>query len=362
MAPAHEPDSAVVERLQRGAAPSARDLPSARDARLRRAGRREDVSAAASRPAPRAELSHRSRSRGRADHARAPRVRDDSRPRRLRRGRHVLDDAHGAHAIARSAATRCRSFRRRARATDTISPRPACARRAPPAQSSSSRATAARARIGPIADAAGRGHRRHRHRPPPAGRAAAARVRGAQSASAPGCTSSDKELAGSWRRVQARARAHARRRRQREHCSTECSTSSRSRRSPTSRLCAARTACSCATGSDCSTRRERPGIRAMIRAAGLDRKAAHGGPRRVHARSATQRGRPTWARAPRRRAADGAERAGGESHRARARGAQRAPAGDRSRRRSRRRASSCSRWISRRRTASCSPNRDGIPA
>ena len=107
---------------------------------------------------------------------------------------------------------------------------------------------------------------------------------------------------------------------------------------------------------------ERPGIRAMIRAAGLEEKALTAG--RVGfilAPRLNAAGRLGSALA-RRRAAARTLRARGESDRARARGAERPASGDRPRHaRAGARARACA-WISRRRTASCSPSRAGIRA
>ena len=136
----------------------------------------------------------RSRSRGRAARARHPRRRDDSRPRRLRRRRHLLDHAAGAHAPR---------ARRQGRAVHSAPPRDGYdltdagvrAAQRMRARRSSSPATAARARSRPIADAAGRGHRRHRQRPPPPGRCRCRRRTRCSTPSARAVASPDKDLA-----------------------------------------------------------------------------------------------------------------------------------------------------------------------
>ena len=265
----------------------------------------------------------------RAACARVQRRRDGARPRRLRRRRHVLDDA--PHARAARSSARSRSVHPAA-ARGRLRPelRPACA---PPVE----------------ARRHGRRHVRLRHErqssrwpscarpastsssPITTCRVGAARMsRGAQSRAG--------RLRVSRTRISppSASRSSSRSRSRRELGKNDafiwrCSTSSRSRRSPTSRRCAARTASSRATGSGCSRRRENVGLRALIRAAGLDGKPLTAG-------------RVGFILAPRLNAVGrlghalrGVEllmtrgRARGERDRARARGAERAAAGDRPR-------------------------------
>ena len=147
-------------------------------------------------------------------------------------------------------AGRQRSFRssRAACSTATTSPTRACAPRARPARRSSSPATAARARVAPVARAPGaRGS---------TSSSATTTCRAATCRTPSRCSTRSARAAardgqGSRRRrrrVQARAGASRARWAATRTSSTACSTSSRSRRSPTSRRCAARIASSRATG------------------------------------------------------------------------------------------------------------------
>ena len=103
----------------------------------------------------------------------------------------------------------------------------------------------------------------------------------------PGCAYPDKDLVrGRASRSSSRSRSRARSAATRTS-STACSISWRSRRSPTSRRCAARTACSRATASSMLDESPQPRAARAHPRGGARRQAAHRGPRRA---SSSRRG------------------------------------------------------------------------
>ena len=180
------------------------------------------------------------------------------------------------------------------------------------ARRSSSPATAARARSRPSRDAAGAGSTSSS----PTTTCRAAPLPNAYAVLNPEAAGLRVAGQGSRRgrrRVQARARAHARARRERErrlrHARPRRARDDRRHRAAARRESRLRRA----TGSSCSTRRRTSGLRALIRAAGLEGKPLTAGRVGFILAPRLNAVGPPRARAARRRAADGDERARGES-------------------------------------------------